>query len=98
MPRGELGLETAAHDVAELEDALVGEAIEDERAPLAPRHEAQPVQQAEVLGDVRLAEPRAFDELSDGALAVAQGVQELQARRFGERLETFGHEREQFRR
>ena len=58
----------------------VGQGIEDVLARSPTRHDALGAQQTELLGDGREADPRRFGELRDAPLAVAQAIEQLQAR------------------
>jgi hypothetical protein len=73
--------------VVELHERLGPNAVE---APLRVRacfDEARILEDAEVLGDGRLAEPDAVDELADGSLALPEQVEDLNPPRLGEHLE-----------
>ena len=64
----------------------------DEQPLLAARDVAGAVQLLQVLGHVRGREPGRLDELTNGLLPVAQGDEEMQPRRFGERAKALRHQ------
>src|SRR5690606_32779209 len=84
--------ETAAHQLAELEDRRVGEPVVAVQALLAAAHHPVPEQEVEVLGDVRLARARLLDELGHGLLAAPERVEDPEPHGLGEDLEAAGHE------
>jgi hypothetical protein len=59
-------------------------------ALLPDEHEADRPQHAEVLGNPGLAEAEPIDELADGDLARADGVEEIAAARLGDGVEGVG--------
>ena len=58
--------QAAAHDVAQLEDVLVHEAVVDEETVFPPRHEAERMQQLQVLRQIGLVQPGALTQIADG--------------------------------
>src|SRR5690554_1338166 len=84
--------ETAAHQLAELEDRRVGDPVVDVQALLAAAHHPVPEQEVEVLGDVRLARARLRDELGHGLLAAPERVEDPEPHGLGKDLEAAGHE------
>src|SRR5918996_55472 len=59
----------------------------------AHEHETDRPQHAQVLGHLRLAEAETVDELTDGRLPGAQGIEELASARFGDGVERIGRRR-----
>jgi hypothetical protein len=86
--------DSAAHDVAEVENVLVGEPVVDEEAIFAPLDKADGVEQLQVFRQIRLVQPRGFHQLANRQLTSAEGIEDTQPRRFAERPEPLGDDRE----
>ena len=87
---GHFHAEVVAHQVAELFDEGVGDEADRAESLLAGAHHAALAQDGEVFGDVGLAGAGGFGELSDGALALHEEVEEAQAEGLGEGAEAGG--------
>ena len=86
-------LEAPADVFAEREDTLVGDRVVGEVADLPPTDDAGVTEDAQVPRDVLLRRPDDLGELLHAGLAAhADAVEQLDARRVGERLEALGNQ------
>src|SRR5262245_7452929 len=90
VQRGELGLQRAADLFAEGEDGLVGDAVVDAGAVLAPGEHAGVDEHREVFGDVLLAGAEPVRERGHAQLLVAEQVEHAHAERLAQRPEAAG--------
>ena len=87
----ELAGDAAAYQIAERIDLVVGDAVVDARAAAFARDHAVLGQHGQVPRNVRRRVAAELRQLPDVALAFTQVVEDLQARRFGQRLEIRRH-------
>src|SRR6056297_822186 len=84
--------EPSAHEVAEVEDRGVGDAVVGHQAVLPPLDQTCPTQDLQVLAHVRLAGAGGLHERSHGAFALFDDVQQPQTQRVAHHPESLRHE------
>ena len=82
--------DATAHQVAEVEDTRIGDAVEDLQSLSTPGHDPGLVELLEVLGNVRLLEVQQLDEVADALLLGLKLLQNPQPHRFAEQPEAAG--------
>lgn len=85
-------LEAATDDFTEVEDAGVGDEIDDVGALAAASDDASVGQGLEVTGGVGLRESGGIDELGDAEFGRAEALEEAEAGGFPEDAKTCGNE------
>ena len=88
----QLRTEAAAHGVAEIEHRWIRDRVVDVVPVLPAGNESRVLEDAQMLGDVRLRRSHVRDELADVPLPRLQGLEELNADRLAEDAEASRHE------
>ncbi len=83
-------LQASANRIAQLEDPRVRDVVEDARTVAATSDDAGLGEGLEVAGGIGLGEAGGLDELGNVEFAVAEGLEETEARRFAEDPESGG--------
>ena len=86
---------TAAHLVAEIEDAGIVDRVHGARALLGSAHHSRGMQDAQVFGDVLLGSSQGFLKLADGGVAISQPIEQLDSHRLTQHPEALGDELDQ---
>lgn len=88
----QLRAETPAHGIAEIEHGRIRDGVIDVVPVLPTGDDACVLEDAQVLGDVRLRRSHVRDELADVSLSRPQRLEDLNADRFPEDAEASRHE------
>ncbi len=88
----ESALEAAADDLAEVEDAGVGDEVDDTGAFASASDDAGVCEGLEVAGSVGLGEAGSLDEIRDVEFGLAEALEEAEAGGFAEDAEAGGDE------
>ncbi len=85
-------MKTAAHQLTEIENRLVGNLVPRERSVLLPPDDPRGPKHRQVFRDVRLSRPHRFGELSHGGPTISELVKQPDPHRFADNAKTLGNE------
>ena len=88
----QLRAEAPAHGVAKIEHRWIGDRVVDVGPVLPPGNESCVLEDAQMLGDVRLCRSDVCDELADVSFPRPQGLEDLNADRLAEDAKACRHE------